>query len=239
MTWHVWRLSRSNSARLALVRHLPGLEVCESYDAVWLRANEPSDAFRITLAAVPATQSIVQSDGQLIEVGKNVPRGHLPDSNWTSLKEWIDVVPPTAGFSGQAPEPITLQMKRGEREEQATLLLTTFHLWKSYATSAPQVRLDRLTFAVHDDQHVVIRGTPLPPIKGQRFVLRNQIAVEAGWTWEPKVSPEVLSAVLQLGQHEVSLLASDGTWSHLCEDDFVRATRAAVHATATRLTHEH
>lgn len=237
MTWQVWRLQQNDSARLALVRHLPGLEVCESEDAVWLRVEDPSDAFQTKLAVLPATQSTVQADGQLIERGKRVPRGHLPKTDWLPLTQWIQLSLPTAGFRGQAPEPIPLSMKRDDREAEADLLLATFKDWHDYATSAAQVRLNRLTFAVDTDQQTVVRGTPLPPLKGRRFVLRGAIAVEAGWTWQPEVSPQILAEVMQLQAGEVSLLHADGNWNVLGQDHFVQATRAAVQATAESLTH--
>ncbi|PQO33628.1 hypothetical protein [Blastopirellula marina] len=237
MTWHVWRLQQHDSARLAQVRHLPGLEVCESEDAVWLRVEEPSDAVQTKLAVLPATQSSVQADGQLIERGKRVPRGHLPKTDWQPLTQWIQLSLPTAGFGGQAPEPISLSMTRDDSEVEANLLLATFQDWHDFATSAAQVRLNRLTFAVDAAQQTVVRGTPLPPLKGRRFVLRGAIAVEAGWTWLPEVSPQILAEVMQLQAGEVALLLADGSWNVLGQDHFVQATRAAVQATAESLTH--
>ncbi len=237
MTWQVWRLQRDDSARLAQVRHLSGLEVCESENSLWLRAEEPSEAFQMTLARLPAKQSTVQPDGQLIERGRRVPRGRLPEQRWIPLTEWIQVSLPPAGFGGKAPEPVPLHMTRDHCENEAGMLLTTFHAWHQFATAAAQVRLQGLTFAVDDGQRVVVRGTPLPPLKGLRYVMHGAIAVEAGWTWQPAVSADVLANVMQLSSSQVSLLHSDGNWSVLAEDDFVRATRAAVRATAERLSH--
>ncbi|MBI1246251.1 hypothetical protein GC197_00215 [bacterium] len=235
MSWHVWRLKREDVVKLAHVRYLPGLEVRESDGLVWLRANEPSDELQAKLVHLPAIQSVTLADGQLVDRGKRVPQGYLPEDSWVRLTDWIQIRLPTGGFSGLLPESVPLRMQRQDRVQRTDIMLTSFFAWDLYATSAPQVRLDQLAFAVNATQQVVVRGTPLPPIQGVHFVTHGPIAVEAGWTWSPAIALEVLAQVMQLQSGQTSLLYSNGSWTVLNEVDFAKATRASVRATAEEL----
>ena len=121
---------------------------------------------------------------------------------------------------------------RDEQLRDPNLLIATQHAWTCFATAAPAVRLAPLSFAASSDGRVVVRGTPLPAMEGTFYVVTDQIAVPAGWRFEPPVAAAVLAAVLQLGERDLALLNNDGSYDLIPGEGFVQATRAAVRATA-------
>ena len=161
-----------------------------------------------------------------------VPQGRLPQGPWTALFQWMRLELPLALFAGRGDEALSPVLVRSDRMDEASLLLTPFDLWVAYATEAPQVRLDRWRFAVAADGRVAVHGQPLPPLPGQRWVEREGIAVPAGWTWTPALEAGLLRQVFGLAEGDVALWHADGAWELIAADKFVRATRAAVRATA-------
>jgi len=207
--------------------------VCEREERVWLRGRVAGDGIDETtdlaLRTLPGVRRYdVLPDGQLLPLGKTVPKGYLPKGTWVNLRKWMTIRLPTAGFSGAVSERVGLKLVRCHVPAEANVLLTTSTAWEEYASSAPQVRLDRLAFAVADDSRVVVRGTPLPPIRGIRFVQRNALAVPAGWTWTPAVDADVVSELLELERDDLALMHADGSWDCIRGDEFVRASRSAV-----------
>lgn len=234
MRWRAWRLKRQDALRLGRVRHRMELQICEAEGYVWARAANLIDASWTELSGLPAVEFLVLVDGQLIERGSQVPQGYLPDGPWLPIAEWmqVDLAVPALGAK---PTKVSVQFARSSDIEEPNLLLASFVKWHTYAVSAPQVRLDRLAFAVNDAGGAVIRGEPLPPLKGTRFVERGGVAIEAGWTWQPRVTAEVMAAAMGLADGEVALVRADGCWDRLADTDFVQASRAAVRQTAEEI----
>jgi hypothetical protein len=108
------------------------------------------------------------------------------------------------------------------------VLWTTLAAWHDWAERAGQVRLDRLAFAVKSASEVVVRGSPVPPIPGRRFVQTGGVAVEAGWACSPPLDADVVGELLGLAPHDLALLHPDGNFDHVPAESFVRATRSAV-----------
>ena len=73
---------------------------------------------------------------------------------------------PPALFAGRGDETRSPVLVRSDCMEEASLLLTQFHLWVAYAVEAPQVRLDRWRFAVAADGRVAVTGQTAAAVAG-------------------------------------------------------------------------
>ena len=222
------RMCLEDSSCLGRLRRRSGVEVCQHQDAIWVRVREISDELEVELRKLPGTRFSVLPDGQLVRFGKLVPSGHLPDDRWVRLARWMTVQADPPALSGEVSDGIGLRIVRGGQSGESNVIVTSLERWQKYAVGAPQVRLDRWAFAINGEGKIVVRGEPLPPVQGGRFVERSGVAVEAGWTWSPRIAPDVLSEALGLASGDVALLYEDGTWDHVQAADFVRATRSAV-----------
>jgi hypothetical protein len=226
-------LPRTAAATLGPLRRLAGVTVHEAREEVWLQGNGADEALERSLRALPgARRFAVLSDGQLLESGKRVPYGFLPDGAWQPLAQWLAVRLDAAGLAGRLAERVPLRLVRSALVREANVLLTSLQAWRAYGSEAAQVRLERWSFAVNDAGSVVVRGEPLPPLPGQHFVEVEGVAVPAGWTWQPAVEAAVLRELLGLRDNDLALLHPDGTWDHVSGDNFVRASRSAIRQSA-------
>ncbi len=221
-------MQHSDAASLGRLRRRAGVEVGVCEDTVWVRVANPSDELDRELRTLPGMRFNVLPDQQLVQFGGLTPTGYLPNISWTDLATWMQVAISPPAFGGAAPDRLAVQMVRGGVASEANVLLTSVGAWRDYALTAPQVRLDVLSFAISDDGQTVIRGTPSPPIAGVRYVEQRGIAAEAGWTWRPHVDADVLAAVIQLEGDDLALLHADGSWDLIHETDFARASRSAA-----------
>jgi hypothetical protein len=222
-------LPRAAAATLGPLRRLPGVTVHETQEEVWLQGAGADEALERSLRALPgARRFAVLADGQLLEAGNRVPYGLLPGGAWQPLAQWLEVRLDAAGLAGRVTERVPLYLVRSVLVREANVLLVSLCEWGEYAREAAQVRLERWSFAVSGAGAVVVRGEPLPPLPGQRFVEVEGVAVPAGWTWEPAVEAAVLRDVLGLRGNDLALLHPEGTWDHMRGDHFVRASRSAI-----------
>lgn len=231
------RLDKRGSAALSGLRRVPGLEVLEETDALWLRGTDADEHLWRRLLGLPTADLFrLLPDGQLVPHLRRVPCGRLPEGSWLTLSRWLGVKLEPAALPGQLRQPVALTLTPSTVERPAHVLLTSLSAWIDFAESAPAVRLQPLRFAVADE--VVVRGDPLPPLPGMRYCEVEGVAVRAGWTWLPAVEPAVLASVFGLAKGDLALWHADGTWDHIRAGDFVAATRSAVRLTAREVGHE-
>lgn len=204
------------------------IEVCPQSETVWLRGPAGDDEMELKLRALPGKRFEILPDNQLVPHGATVPSGYCPTGPWLSLRKWMTLSMPTAAMSGTIGGKLELQLVRGGPVGEANVLRTTAELWGRYASEAPQVRLEALAFAVSELGHILVRGKPLPPLAGERFVLEEGIAIPAGYTWLPTLDGEVMRAALSLPPGDLALFQPDGAWDRVRGEDFVRATRSAA-----------
>jgi hypothetical protein len=220
------------------LRHEPGLEAVLVAGHLWLRGQTASESLAAKLRQLPALgRYAVQADQGLLAEGALVPQGYLPSGKWLALEHWLPVTAPAVSSSHVDPlVPVALRLVRDSALRQPNLLLTALTAWVDYATSAPQLRLQRWSFAANQQGEALVRGVPLPPLPGRQLVETEHVAVEAGWTWSPAVEATLLRRKMQVSAGDLLLLQPGPNDEAAIEvvpaASFVKATRSAVRLTA-------
>jgi hypothetical protein len=182
-----------------------------------------------------AQRFAVQADGALIPDSARLPRGKLPEVDWQPLSAWISLAPQPAAFAGELRRRAALRLVRTGQEESACVLLTPWAEWQAYALSASALRLRPLRFAVCDDGRTLLRGNPLPPLLGERYVEHGGIAVPCGWSLAPALDPPIIRELLGIPAADLALFKEDISWEWIRAERFVSATRSSVRATKETL----
>ena len=226
-------LAREDAASLGQLRLTAGVEVGEQKELVWVRGPHADEHLTKTLRALPAIARYeILSDKSLRNIEARIPTAALPDLRWQPIAAWIQAEFPVAALPAFEPRPISLRLVRSSDERGADLLLTALEEWTRFGDRAPLGRLQRLRFAAAGDGLVLVRGTPLPPLPGCRFVVHGSIAVPAGFTWRSEVGLDVLTRRFGASAEALVLWREDGTIARLHGEQFVQATRSAIRATA-------
>jgi hypothetical protein len=77
----------------------------------------------------------------------------------------------------------------------------------------------------------LIHGTPLPPVRGSRFVDHDGLAVPAGFHWSPAVEVTVVKKAFGIADKMVVLWREDGSLEEIADEQLVPVTRSAVRMT--------
>jgi hypothetical protein len=229
--WAV-RIPAEKALAAAALRLRPGVLVCASNDGLWLRGERLTEDLELELRKLPGAQRFsVGEAGALTPEGARIPRGRLPDGTWQPLSAWLVPAPQPPAFAGRTEVRVPLRLVRADHEEPATVLVTTLNEWSTYASNAPLVRLRRLRFATAADGRTAVRGEPLPPVPGRRYVEREGVAVPSGFRLLPDVDPPTVRRLLTIQADDLALFHDDGSWERIAATEFVAATRAAARAT--------
>lgn len=223
------RLPQTQRAALARCRLIPGLETADEGDSIWVRGGELKEPHERMLRAIPRAEWFgIDPDDELRREGRRLTEGPLPPLVWRPIADACPVTLPRSGFAGTPLRPAGLELVRSSEPRTPNLLLVTKTAWSQYGETAPQVRLAAWAFAEDAKGRVLVRGLPLPPLPGERFIEEDGIALPAGWALSLPLPPGVVREVLGLPRGEIALFAPEGTWEHVAAEDFVPATRGAV-----------
>lgn len=125
-------------------------------------------------------------------------------------------------------------------EREAELLRTDLASLREHLRGAARLRWARLGFAVASAAgDVLVRGTPLPALPGQRWARVGRVYVPVGLHWSPAVEPAVVEKVFLLAANEWLVWlpgrgeseGGSGAVIRLNEEQFVPLTPSAVRAT--------
>ena len=226
------QLAREDAAALAPLRLCPGVEVAEGPSALWLRGRGEEGWVQRALRGMPAVERYEWlPDDRLRRLESRIPADRLPVLSWQPLARWLQAELPVAALPGWEPRLVPLRLVRSGDETPADLLLADLGEWTRFALQCAEVRLRPLQFAVNAGGEVIVRGNPLPPLPGRRFVGQPPLSVAAGFAWQPAVSLAVVSRRLGLSPDAIALWHEDGTFTRLHSEQLIAATRSAVRAT--------
>jgi hypothetical protein len=226
-----WAVSvrAADSGSVAKLRLEPGIEALETADTLWLRGTASDERIDLLLRQLPdAARFDVLADGQLRPEGKRLPHGRMPPGPWISLQTLAKFELPVATLAALPAERMPFSCVRSATTEEANVLLTNIKVWQAFGSGAPQVRLQKLMFAVASDGRVIVRGMPLPPIAGERYYEHAGIALACGWGWPHWLDHGTVRAALDIDAEDLALFSPGGTWESIPGDQFVRATRSAI-----------
>ena len=231
-------LASEDAASASALRLVAGIEVAEAGPCIWLRGPAGDEILAKSLRKLAAVARYEWlPDNRLRRIDARIPATQLPQLPWQPLGAWLSVAFPAAAMPATEPRPIPLQLMRSGFECEPDLLLTDLDQWVAFAASAAQVRLECLQFAADANGRVLVRGKPLPPLPGQRYVVHAGVAVPAGFEWQPAVSVEVLQRRWGIAGHDLVLWHEDNTFTRLHADQFVDASHSAIRATAEALAY--
>jgi hypothetical protein len=229
-------VAREDAGSFAALRLIPGIEVSETGETIWLRGQRGDEKLESKLSALPTIDRYEWlATNDLRRINERIPSNRFPAVQWQSLDAWLQIEMPTAAIPAELPIPVSLRLFRSMDEQEPELLLTRIDDLACFAATAARVRLERLRFAANREGDVLVRGRPLPPVPGRHFVIHGGVAVPAGFCWEPRVRPEVLARRFGVSRDALIVWNENGSIERLHGEQFVGLSRSALRSTRQAL----
>jgi hypothetical protein len=222
------------ASSLGRLRLLAGIQACRIDEStLWVTGPILDDKLLVLLRGLSCEDRFrVDADGTLTRFDERTPSGVIPDGEWTPVAEIVELELPIAEVSLARIPRVPVTLVRSSEPVEPQILLVSGEAALSWAASASQVRLDRLSFAASDDGRFLFRGTPLPSLPGISLVERELVLVPAGWSWSPAIDANSLRSALEAEFRDLVLLNHDGEFEKIPESEFVVASRAAIRMSA-------
>ena len=217
---------------LGSVRCLPNLQVAEDGN-LYLRGLDEAAMADRRVKNLPVLHSyVVDAEQRLFPLKGLTPVGKLKPLKWTAINQFINIELPISALPVKGVSKVAVRLKVSDASREGWAILTDLATWKTYAETAPAIRLGHLKFAVASNGETLIIGTPLPPIKGKEFYKENDIVLPAGYAFEVPLAAYILQQQLNADGQGLLLFSALGEWHKIPLSSFVPASRAAIRLTS-------
>jgi MoxR-vWA-beta-propeller ternary system domain bpX2 len=228
----IYILSRNDAHTLGAVRCMPGLQAAINNDEIWLRGIPVAVKPPLALLQLPVKHTyILGEDGLLFHPGGLTPVDTLKEMDWQPLLSFVKTVAPVAAMPGRVEAGVPVKLVPAAAAHEGDAMVMPLELWQQYAETAPAVRLQRLRFAVSENGEALIMGTPLPPLPGSEYWLRNGILLPCGYDFEIPLIASFLNKKYNAAGKAFILFTADNSLQVIDGNNFVQATRSAIRLT--------
>lgn len=225
-------LSQADKAALGSVRCLPGLQAAEDEGFIWVRGINALDNIDLRIRQLPGLHTYtLDADNNLFPPGGLTPVAKLKPLKWISVADYITVKLPVSALPGKVSQQHVIKLIPSTRSQEGNVLLTDLTTWKTYAETAPLVRLQQTRFAVSENNKVLIIGKPLPALPGREYVLQDTLLLPCGFEFDPPAISELVITRLDPSKESLLLFDIDGTWEKVPKNVFMPSTRSAIRLT--------
>ena len=221
-------LQKKDKAALGAVRCIANLKAAIQEDKIWIRGID-FQTKDLRIQQLPSIQTYRLDEDDLLFPNKKItPVGKLPELEWEYLQTFISVEPPVSAMPGEVQDSLPIRLVVSKKEQNVEALLVDLAIWKRYAASAPQIRLEQIQFAVSEHDEVLICGTPLIPLPGETFWLRDKILLPSGYDLELPVFAKMIQQRLDADGASFILFRKNGIWEKIPFQHLVKGQRSAI-----------
>jgi len=228
------RLALAEGESLALLRLEQTLEIAITEECVWLRGDFAGCENRlIQLPVVEIFEEL--PEGMLGFSGSRIPVRKIPAGlEWQPIAEAIRLRPDRSAFPGTAVAEVALCLVRSRIIRPTGMLGLRLEEFSEWVKAAPAIRFQNLTFACSADGQVLVRGHPVPPLPGRRYVLDDGLAIPAGFALDPPLPAAVVRSLVDAKRPGVIRFEENADVDVIDDSLFVPVTRAGVRMTFKR-----
>ncbi len=224
-------LEEKDFGELGPMRTREGWELCGEGGRWWLRVPEADAGMAMMVPSLGRYRD--DGMGGLVPVGKRLPVGRVPAGVWEPLVRSLPVAMPEVRAGGRVGDRVAVRLVPGREERKASLLLTDLETMLRWAEGASRLRMGRLEMAV-SGRRVLVRGEPLPPVRGEAWYVEGGLAVPCGLVLGKCCRAEWVETVLGLGRGAMALMCEDGGCEVVPAEAFFGVTLGALRRTAGR-----
>ena len=194
---YVLKIEQKHQDVLGTIRHWQNLKVAFDEGFVWIKDFTIEQFESSEVQQIPFIVLYSVRDNLLFIKESLLPQQKMPSALlWSPIVRAFPIELPGLNHNYFGiKEQVSVRLVRSEKEEKGFVLITSLENAKAYILNAPQVRLDALKWVVVD-ANVVIFGSPLLPIKGATYWLKNDFLLPSGYDFEFPILTQTIQSMV-------------------------------------------
>lgn len=224
------------------IGHFDHLSIAQDGSNIWINNIQKEQMSTPQFLALPDVSFFQIKETKIIPYGKILPIGRMPDhldfkpiqeASPLKIEEWNHNY-----FGVKDSIPLYLKKNNAFKDPVALLAETTDYNIDT-VLSAGSYRLNLLEFVLIDSSHFLIYGTPLLPLRGSHFWMRNNHFYPAGLELNhPNLEKSIIKALRSQRGPSFILWNADESYDIIGEELFSPLTRDSFRKSLHIMTDE-
>lgn len=191
---YVLILASRHTEYLGSIRHWSNLRMATDGDDIFVKGFSLAQLNSLEVKSIPYKQLYDVIDQKLFPHGSALPSGRMPSSLlWSPIDVLLHITLPNFNhnFFG-INQPLIPTLVAASEEHPAKALLLPMEVLGKHLNSVSQIRLQKLSWAIIDNDKAIIVGTPLLPIDGDTLWVDGDFLIPVGYEFDlPALSATV------------------------------------------------
>lgn len=209
-----------HKTQLAAIRAWANLKIAFDGNQIWVKDFDYVQINALELKSMPYKTLFYEKNGKLFLLNSALPDRNTPSLLWTPMERALPIELPKMNhnFFG-IEEKINIKLIPSEIEVADNVMITSVGRLRIYITTAPSVRTQNITWALLNDDKVILLGTPLLPISGDTFWQRGDFLIPSGYDFDLYLFSETLNQTLNPEGGKWVIWNTDSTYFLIDKDD--------------------
>jgi hypothetical protein len=216
---------------LAAIRHWGNAKVATDGEMIWVNHLDYAQVNSVEVKSMPYKLLFYERNGKLYPIGSRLPDRATPALLWTPIERAIPVGLPSFNhnFFGIS-ESITLKIVPTDAVREVEAMITDLAMLQQYMVSAPEIRLQSISWAILNNDTAFLTGTPLLPIDGDVYWTRSNMLLPAGYDLNYYALTETISRQLCPENDSWIVWSKESTYFLIEKEDLQILSRSSLRA---------
>ncbi len=214
------------------LREWSHLKIAFENELIWVRGFSASEINSSKVLSLPFVKRLYSKDGHLVAYGQKLPLRPEPNQLWTPIQRGLRIELPKQNFNFFGiDQQLNVRLIESEKERSVQACLVPLTTLGKYIQDAPDIRLKNLYWTVFEETQALIIGTPILPLLGNDFYVRECFLIPLGYQLEfESLTHHFAKALNEDGRHYVILNLVNAP-TKISKNDFVSLSRGSFRKT--------
>jgi len=213
-------LDEAHKDYLAAIRHWSNLKIAFDAPMVWVKDIDYAQLNSLEAKSIPFKTAFYTRDGKLFLLNSNLPDRNIPSLLWTPIDRAIPIKMPSFNHNYFGiEEKISIHLVPSDKESEAVAMITDLKILQQYIETAAGIRLQKISWAILNDNKAFLLGKPLLPIDGDVFWRRGDALIPAGHDFDLYSLTESANQLLNPEKDAWIIWNTDSTYFLIQKDE--------------------
>lgn len=198
---------------LAKIRHWINIKMAFEGDFIWIKDLSTEQIQSFEIKTIPSHILYYAQNGKLFLHNSLLPNRNIPALLWTPIERALPVKLPAFNHNYfGTKEKININLIVSYIENEAFAMVTTISILDEYIQTAPKIRLQNISWALAEEDKLILFGQPILPIRGEILWRNKDFLIPAGYDFELHLLADQLNDMINPKKDAWVVWDTDGNY---------------------------
>ena len=212
-------VDESHKNDIAKLRQWTNLKVAFEEDKIWITNFERYQIESTEVKSIPYKSLYYSNNNKLFLKHSLLPSRKEPSLLWTPIERALPLKIDNYNhnFFGIS-EDLAIKLIPTQESKEAEMMLLSLKTLNTYAETAPEIRLAKLSWVIINDNEALVFGQPILPINGKVYWRQNDMLMPVGFDFELYLLNQQIEKIIDAEKQYLKIWNEDSSYFNINKD---------------------